>query len=385
MYRLEGLKDLGEIAALLNAKTNFPEYKVNQIVFDSRDAKEGDLFLPLKGNSYDAEQFVDDVLSKGAAVISAHNHEGPAICVEDTYKALLTLCRSKLENCRPKIIFITGSYGKTTLKDMIKHYLGNDCHSSRENENNEFGIVFTILSMESNSKFLVVECGARKIGDFDLIAENLFCDVFVLTSITSNHLETFKSLENIELTKLKLKQCLIHQNNFIDGRKVDEKDIKKFNKILLMKIFKNLSLDIDIDSNEAPVTEGRGNIIEKYNGKIINQTYNAHPDTVIASLSGENPVETIVVLGDMAELGPNELSLHRDLLKSISEFEIFVTGKIFKQVYSEIGIGKINFFADVNEFPKKYLDKQLKSGKKIYFKGSRSSKMENYLELLVND
>ena len=44
MYRLEGLKDLGEIAALLNAKTDFPEYKVNQIVFDSRDAKEGDLF-----------------------------------------------------------------------------------------------------------------------------------------------------------------------------------------------------------------------------------------------------------------------------------------------------------------------------------------------------
>ena len=72
--------------------------------------------------------------------------------------------------------------------------MGNKCHCSKENENNEFGIPYTILSMPLDTEFLVVECGARKKNDFDLISKKLFCDIFILTAITDNHLESFGDL-----------------------------------------------------------------------------------------------------------------------------------------------------------------------------------------------
>ena len=130
---------------------------------------------------------------------------------------------------------------------------------------------------------------------------------------------------------------------------------------------------------------GRGNIIKLHGSEIIDQTYNAHPDTVIATAMEEDSSNTVLVLGDMAELGEDEYKKHEKLLSQLADFQIFVTGKIFKEVIKKIPGKNINFFENKEDFPKNYLIKQLKAGKKVYFKGSRSSKMESYLELLIND
>ena len=122
-----------------------------------------------------------------------------------------------------------------------------------------------------------------------------------------------------------------------------------------------------------------------YGSEIIDQTYNAHPDTVIATAIEEDSSNTILVLGDMAELGEDENKKHENLLRQLSNFQIFLTGKIFKEAIKKISCKNINFFENKQDFPKNYLIKQLKGGKKVYFKGSRSSKMESYLELLIND
>ena len=115
------------------------EYRVERIIFDSRIAQKGDLFIPLKGLNYDGEDYCKDALDKGACVITARNISGPAdkLEVKNVYKYLLEICKSKLQHLKPKIIFITGSYGKTTIKDMLKTILGPSCHASKENENNE--------------------------------------------------------------------------------------------------------------------------------------------------------------------------------------------------------------------------------------------------------
>ena len=76
---------------------------------------------------------------------------------------------------------------------------------------------------------------------------------------------------------------------------------------------------------------------------------------------------------------------HENLLNQLADFQIFLTGKIFKEVSKKIFNKNLNFFENKQDFPKNYLIKQLKAGKKVYFKGSRSSKMETYLELLIND
>ena len=99
----------------------------------------------------------------------------------------------------------------------------------------------------------------------------------------------------------------------------------------------------------------------------------------------EDSNNTILVLGDMAELGGDENKKHENVLNQLADFQIFLTGKIFKEVSKKIFNKNLNFFENKQDFPKNYLIKQLKAGKKVYFKGSRSSKMETYLELLIND
>ena len=305
--------------------------------------------------------------------------------VKDVYKELLEICKTKLLEIKPKIIFITGSYGKTTIKDMLKNILGPSCHASKENENNEFGIPFTILGMPQACEYLVVECGARKPNDFDLISNYLFCDVFILTSIAENHLTTFGSVENIINTKLKLKNCLKNKSNFVDGRKVKKESILERNKQILKETLGLLSIDMELDNISFKPTIGRGNIIDKHNGQIIDQTYNAHPDTVLATANEENPNETILILGDMAELGDKEHEIHFDLIKKLNKYEIFLTGAIYNGLKDKFENNKVEFFQNEKDFPINYLSKQLKAGKKIYFKGSRSSKMDRYLKLLLDD
>lgn len=363
------------------------EYQVERIIFDSRIAQKGDLFIPLKGLNYDGEDFCNDAIHKGAAVLTTRNISGPAPVqkVKDAYKELLEMCKTKLQELKPTIIFITGSYGKTTVKDMLKNILGPSCHASKENENNEFGIPFTILSMPKTCEYLVVECGARKPNDFDLISNYLFCDVFILTSIAENHLTSFGTVENIINTKMKLKKCLKDKSNFVDGRSVNKESILERNKEILKKTLGFLSKDVELDNISFKPSSGRGNIIDKHNGQIIDQTYNAHPDTVLATANEENPNETILILGDMAELGDKEYEMHFDLIEKLSKYEIFLTGPIYNGLKDKFENNKVEFFQNEKDFPIEHLSKQLKAGKKIYFKGSRSSKMERYLKILLDD
>ena len=385
MYSLNENKSLKELSQILGFENVKTDTNIERIIFDSKIAREGDLFIPLKGNNFDAEVFIEEVLQKGASVITKQKIFGTSIIVDNVYCSLLEICAIKLRESNAKVIFITGSYGKTTIKDMLKSVLGEKCHASKENENNEFGIPFTILSMPKNTEYLVVECGARNIGDFDLISEKLFCDVFILTSIASNHLSTFKTLENISKTKLKLKKCLKSKDNFVDGREIQNINILEKNKKIIQKTLKLLSINKDLNEFTFTPTVGRGNIIKLYGSEVINQTYNAHPDTVLATAMEEDPTNTILVLGDMAELGDDEKRKHKNLINELSDFQLFLTGKIFGEIIKEISRKKINFFKNKEDFPKNYLINQLKAGKKVYFKGSRSSKMEDYLELLIND
>ena len=385
MYSLNENISLKKLSQILGFENVEIDANIERIIFDSRIASKGDLFIPLKGKNYDAEIFIEEALQKGASVLTKQKISGASIVVDDVYSSLLDICAIKLNKNKVKVIFITGSYGKTTIKDMLKSLLGDKCHASKDNENNEFGIPFTILTMPKNTDYLVVECGARNIGDFDLISEKLFCDIFILTAIASNHLSTFKNLENISKTKLKLKECLKNEDNFIDGRKIENNNIFEKNKEILQRTLALLSLDTDLEEFIFKPPAGRGNIIKVHGSEIINQTYNAHPDTVIATAREEDSNNTILVLGDMAELGVDENKKHEDLLNHLADFQIFLTGKIFKEVSKKTDNQNVNFFENKQDFPRDYLIKQLKAGKKVYFKGSRSSRMENYLELLLND
>ncbi len=385
MYKVDGLSKLSDYAIALGAANPEIDCNITSIKFDSRFAKNNDLFIPLKGQKFNGEDFTDEALNNGAAVITQKNLNGLSIKVKNVYECVLKLAKKNLENIRPKIIFITGSFGKTTIKDMLKHHLGDKCHCSNENENNEFGIPFTILSMPIDTKYLVVECGARKKNDFDLVSKNLFCDIFILTNIASNHLESFGSLENIVKTKIKLRDCLTNKKNFIDGREISESNFQLHNKKIVDTTMNILGIADTLKHDSFIPTKGRGNRINKLNGQIIDQTYNSHPKTIYETVAMEGTESTILILGDMAELGKDELNIHIDLLKNLKEYEVFVTGNIFKEALNQSEKSNAKYFNDSYDFPKEILLKKLEEGKNLYFKGSRSSKMEQYLNLIIND
>ena len=385
MYKVEGLKKLSDYANTLGIASPEIDCDITSIKFDSRHSKSNDLFIPLKGQKFNGEDFTESALGNGAAAITEKKLNGLALNVKNVYECLLNLARKNLENIRPKIIFITGSYGKTTIKDMLKHHMGDQCHCSRENENNEFGIPFTILSMPTDTKFLVVECGARKKNDFDPISQNLFCDIFILTSIASNHLESFGDLESIINTKLKLKDCLINKNNFIDGREISEANLQLHNQKIVDLTMSLLGITDLLDHDSFVPTKGRGNRISKSNGEIIDQTYNAHPKTIYETVAMENSDKTTLILGDMAELGKDELNIHIDVLTNLKEYEIFVTGSLFKEAIKQLETSNVKHFNGLEDFPKKTLIERLDDGYNLYFKGSRSSKMEQYLNLIIDD
>mgnify|MGYP001179716370 CR=1 FL=1 len=385
MYKVKGLKKLSDYANALDMCSPDKDCEIASIKFDSRDSKNNDLFIPLIGQKFNGEDFTELALDNGAAVITEKDLSGLALKVDNVYKCLLKLAKKNLENIRPKIIFVTGSYGKTTIKDMLKHHLGTQCHCSKENENNEFGIPFTILSMPTDTKFLVVECGARKKNDFDLISKKLFCDIFILTGIASNHLESFGDLECITNTKLKLKNCLVEKDNFIDGRKISEDNFQLHNQKIVNMTMSILGLTNSLNHDLFTPTKGRGNRIDKSNGEIIDQTYNAHPKTIYETVAMENPSNTTLILGDMAELGKDEISIHADVLIKLKEYEIFVTGNLFKKALKQLKNSDVSYFDGLEDFPKQTLIKKLDAGKNLYFKGSRSSKMEQYLNLIIDD
>ena len=385
MYKVDGLSKLSDYAIALGAANPEIDCNITSIKFDSRFAKNNDLFIPLKGQKFNGEDFTDEALNNGAAVITQKNLNGLSLKVKNVYECLLKLAKKNLENIRPKIIFITGSFGKTTIKDMLKHHLGDKCHCSNENENNEFGIPFTILSMPIHTKYLVVECGARKQNDFDLIAQNLFCDIFILTNIASNHLESFGNLENIVKTKIKLRDCLMNKKNFIDGRKISESNFQLHNKKIIDTTMNILGVVDTLKHDSFIPTKGRGNRINKLNGQIIDQTYNSHPKTIYETVAMEGPESTILILGDMAELGKDELNIHIDVLINLKEYEIFVTGSLFKEAIKQLETSNVKHFNGLEDFPKETLVKKLDAGENLYFKGSRSSKMEQYLNLIIDD
>ncbi|MBL6819641.1 MAG: hypothetical protein ISQ61_00115 [SAR86 cluster bacterium] len=385
MYYVAGLKSKNEYAKFLQGDTTGKDIAIDGISFDSRTVKKNELFIPLEGKNFSGSSFVDEAIRKGAVVLSNACHSNNCIQVEDVYSSLIMLCQKHIEELGVKLILITGSYGKTTIKEMLRHSIGSACHTNKLNENNEFGIPFTILSCNPHSDYLVVECGARNIGDFDYLAEHLKSDVFILTDVAAVHLETFRTIKNIEKTKLTLKKTLKEKSIFIDGRKLNHLNYQEKNNHIVESVISKLDIATEKNINSYQPSAGRGKIIKIMGGSIIDQTYNSSPSTLIATVTPYSNKNTSLILGDMAELGESQLDDHVKVLDHFHKYKVWVTGPIFKQAITKTKSKNVNYFENEKEFPTAAFRLLLQNNENLYFKGSRSSKMERFIKLLLND
>jgi UDP-N-acetylmuramoyl-tripeptide--D-alanyl-D-alanine ligase len=197
-----------------------PRGSFRAITTDSRDIREGDLFVPLKGVTFDGHDFLIPALEAGARGslvcrdINREIHQLPSesvlIQVRDTYQALSDLASSHRRIYPTPLIAVTGSSGKTTVKEMIAAVLGRSRHPliSEANFNNLIGLPMTVLKLQASHDVAVVEAGINMVGEMEILSRACAPDVALITTIGPVHLEGLGAIENVASEKLKLATSL---------------------------------------------------------------------------------------------------------------------------------------------------------------------------------
>jgi UDP-N-acetylmuramoyl-tripeptide--D-alanyl-D-alanine ligase len=178
------------------------DFQASGVEMDSRDVKSGDLFVALKGEAMDGHRFIPQAFEKGAvAAIVDRPVDYPHVLVEDTTAALHALARAARERSHAVHIGVTGSVGKTGMKEAIFACLDRAsrgaAHRSVRSYNNHVGVPLSLARMPARAKFGVFEMGMNHEGEIAPLAAHVRPDVTLITTIAPAHIENLGSLEAI--------------------------------------------------------------------------------------------------------------------------------------------------------------------------------------------
>ncbi|MCB1738790.1 MAG: UDP-N-acetylmuramoyl-tripeptide--D-alanyl-D-alanine ligase [Gammaproteobacteria bacterium] len=207
-----------ELASVLQASCcNLPRSaetrRVIGVCTDSRRLQPGNLFVALRGPNFDGHRFVASAAEAGAvAALVDHcvQAELPQVQVDDTLRALGALAADWRARHTPRALGVTGSNGKTTVKNMLATILAGEAPTlaTRGNLNNEIGVPLTLFGLDSSVRYLVVEMGANHVGEIRYLAGIARPQVGVITQIAPAHIEGFGSVENVARAKAELFEAL---------------------------------------------------------------------------------------------------------------------------------------------------------------------------------
>lgn len=354
--------------------------------------------------------------------------------MEDTIVAMQELARDYRKALKLLIIGITGSNGKTTTKDMVYSVLSQKyrCKKTEGNYNNHIGLPFTILQLEDGDEIAVLEMGMSGFGEIDKLCEISSPDYGIITNIGDSHLEFLKTRENVFKAKGEMIKYISEENlivygddfylrnlagvtvGFGDNCKEQIRDFQDMesglefmldgenyhvglngkhnclNAAMSVVVGKKLKIDsslIQKGFQNLELTPMRFQRIEKDSIIYINDAYNASPISMNYSLETfdklYNDREKIVVLGDMLELGENEIEYHKQVLEkalSIRVDKIYIYGERMKRAQSLLeNSDKIEHFQDKKRISEKIKKSPLER-KAVLLKGSRGMKMEEIIE-----
>ena len=391
--------------------------KINGLSIDSRTIKPGELFIPIKGPKFDGRKFIKQVLAKGAAVVAT----------TDGLKALQALAAYHRQKFNIPIIGVTGSVGKTTTKDMIAAILSQERETlkTEENYNNEIGVPLTLLKLSKQHKAAVIEMGMQALGEIELLAKIARPTISVVTNIGESHLEFLKTKKNIakvksEIFKFQTKNDFVVINaddeffehllsnikcrisnivsfGIIEKAKVTPKELSNitlplagehniYNALTAIAVAKILDVkrtSIKKGLESFRPSSNRYDVINRLDGvKIINDTYNASPQSmkamleIFASLCGRK----IAVLGNMYELGEISKLAHQRigrLARKLGIDIVITIGKLAKDL-----AGHYHFAS------KKTAIKKLKSliqpGDRLLIKASHGLHLEEVVAAIRN-
>ena len=433
------MMNLNEIVRTTNAEVLFCDedcktsFELEKPSTDTRTIKSGDLYLPLKGASFDGEEFIQQAIEKGAiGYFTTSNKIIPnakfALKVKDTKQAYLELANFRLKQISPKVILITGSSGKTTTKELVSSVVSKafDSFKTPLNHNNEIGFCQTIFDMPDNTQVLVLEAGMRGLGEISLISQYTQPDITIISNVGTAHIGRLGSRENIAKAKCEVVEFqknngvfighndeLIKSNLKFNGQKIfySINDTEIIDKKIGSSIFRykntdytlNIEGDYNIENSISAIEVGLAlgmktddikqglfeyKPIEKrweietvggYN--IINDSYNANPESMKATLKTMFDLypDAVIVLGDMGELGENEAQYHREVGEYIktsnAKNKIITVGKLAKEISD-----KHNFETNIDV--SKYITNNIEQGATIFLKASRSGKLEEIINYI---
>ena len=187
----------------------FGDFQVSGVEIDSRDVVPGDLFFALKGESMDGHRFVDMAFARGAtAVVVDRPVDGPHVLVKDTSTALELLAKAARNRVDATVIGVTGSVGKTGVKEAIFAALDRSsrgkAHRSVKSYNNHVGVPLSLARMSARSRFGVFEMGMNHAGEIRALTAQVRPHVAVITAIAPAHIENLGSLEGIADAKAEI-------------------------------------------------------------------------------------------------------------------------------------------------------------------------------------
>ena len=228
------ITNTSDLAKFLNKKIKFNAL-IKSISTDTRSLKKNSLFIAIKGENFDGNDFVDEALSKGSNIIIAdnkrfkNNKDKRIIWVNDSIKALKTISNNIIKDYGGNVIAITGSNGKTTTTSIIGKTLKNNSKTLK-NFNNEIGMPLSLMNASFKSKNLIFEIGASKLNDIDYLSKILQPHVGLITNIGNSHLESLKNIDGVFKVKSEIVKN-IKKNGFLVVPNNNKKHLNKWKKM----------------------------------------------------------------------------------------------------------------------------------------------------------
>lgn len=418
---------------------------ITSVERDSRQIKNGSLFLAIRGERVDGHDYVLKCYDSGAVCAiceKALETDKPYILVPSTLEAVKKIGKAYREKFDIPIVGVSGSVGKTSTKEMLYAVLSQKfkTHKTQGNLNNELGVPLTLLSMPEDAQAAVIEMGISDFGEMTRLSEMVQPTVCVLTIIGSCHLENLGDRDGVLKAKTEM-FCHARANaayilngdddklssiktvggttpiffGLGEGNRYHAENIQNNGEggVSCTLCFDGKQIDVTIPaignymvSNalaavvagnllglsdeqlkkgvEAYKTVGsRANVINTGKIRIIDDCYNANPTSVKASLDTLMNFDgrRIAVLGDMKELGTNELALHFDTgayAKELGIDVVIAVGPLAKEL-AKGADGK--WFATLAEVTAA-LPEMIQEGDTVLVKASHSMQFENITAFL---
>ncbi len=444
---------ISKIAETLQAKYYGDDVCFTGCSTDTRTLRDQELFIALRGEKFDGHDYLKKAEISGASAVlieEERNESGlptmPTIIVEDTRRAMGTLAKNWRVGFSIPLVAITGSNGKTTVKEMVAGILSRKASvlATKENLNNDIGVPQTLFGLGEEHQYAVIEMGANHLGEIEWLSEIAQPTVAVITQCAPAHLEGFGSVESVAQAKSEIFRGLaldglavingdddfanlwledskyvsqltfgLGNHNEITAESIQIEEDKSFflmktpvgnieltlnlpGKHNIMNALSSAACAISLGISLSTVKQGLESVsavkgrLQIKSGlrqcRIIDDTYNANPESLNAALKvlQEFPGRHWLVIGDMGELGDDAEALHAQ----IGEFSK-TTGVERLYALGELTRASAESFGEgarhMNSHQQlaELLSEEITSDVTILIKGSRAMRMENLINALV--